>query len=266
MQIGALKRRLRAHAVKAPGGPKYARVLDALTDAIHSGELEPGQRLPAETALCAQLSVSLGTVQKALGKLAASGLVVRNRRTGTFVADRRSQASEAWVYRFRDARSGELQMPFVRVLKVTQDNSRGPWRDLLGVQSCVRVDRLLWIENDPPAFTSVYFAYEHGRVLLDVPLEELHGSSAHRLMVEQFNLPTLRVEHRIGCRELTNDACKALHVASGSLGTVWDVHDFSIADRPILFQRLQLPPGHRPLEIAENLALAATRVPQRRAS
>jgi GntR family transcriptional regulator len=259
MQIGTLKRQLRA-----PGGPKYARVLDALTAAIHSGELEPGQRLPAETALSEQLAVSLGTVQKALGKLADSGLVVRNRRTGTFVADRRSQASEAWVYRFRDARTGELQMPFVRVLKVTQDNSRGPWRELLGVQVCIRVDRLLWIENDPPAFTSVYFAREHGRVLLDVPLEELHGSSAHRLMVEQFNLPTLRVEHRIGCRKLADDACAALHVPKGSFGTVWDVHDFSIADKPILFQRLQLPPGHRPLEIGESLTSAATRPSRRR--
>ena len=115
--VHALKRRLRAHASKAPGGPKYLRVLDALTDAIHSGEFKPGQRIPAESALCAQLSVSLGTVQKALGKLAESGLVVRNRRTGTFVADRRSQASEAWVYRFRDPRTGELQMPFVRVLE-----------------------------------------------------------------------------------------------------------------------------------------------------
>ena len=261
MQIGALKRRLRT-----PGGPKYARVLDALSNAIHSGELEPGQRLPAETALSAQLSVSLGTVQKALGKLADSGLVVRNRRTGTFVADRRSQASEAWVYRFRDARTGELQLPFVRVLEVAQDNSRGPWRDLLGAKSCVRVDRLLWIENDPPAFTSVYFALEHGRVLLDVPLEELHGSSAHRLMVEQFNLPTLRVEHRIGCRKLSDAACAALRVPKGSPGTVWDVHDFSIADRPILFQRLQLPPGHRPLEIGESLLSAATRPSRRRAA
>ena len=266
MHLGALKRRLRAHASKEPGGAKYARVLDALTDAIHSGELTPGQRLPAETALSAQLSVSLGTVQKALGRLADSGLVVRNRRTGTFVADRRSQAAEAWVYRFRDARTGELQMPFVRVLKVTQDNSRGPWRDLLGVQSCVRVDRLLWIENDPPAFTSVYFAHEHGRVLLDVPLEELHGSSTHRLMVEQFNLPTLRVEHRIGCRKLSDDACQWLRVPTGSLGTVWDVHDFSIADRPILFQRLQLPPDHRPLEIGESLSAAATRLSRRRVS
>src|SRR5919107_4151953 len=119
MQIGSLKRRLRAR-----GGPKYLRVLDALTDAIHSGELEPGQRLPAESALCAQLSVSLGTVQKALGKLAESGLVVRSRRTGTFVADRSSQASEAWVYRFRDPRTGSLQMPFVRVLNVARDDKR----------------------------------------------------------------------------------------------------------------------------------------------
>ena len=266
MQIGSLKRRLQARAGKAGGGPKYARVFEALTAAIHNGELEPGQRLPAETALSAQLAVSLGTVQKALGKLAASGLVVRNRRTGTFVADRRSQASEAWVYRFRDARSGELQMPFVRVLEVALDNSRGPWRDLLGARSCVRVDRLLWIENDPPAFTSVYFAHEHGRALLDVPIEELHGSSTHRLMVEQFNLPTLRVEHRIGCRKLSDDACQWLHVPKGSLGTVWDVHDFSIADQPILFQRLQLPPGHRPLELGESLAAAAKSPSPRRAA
>jgi GntR family transcriptional regulator len=263
--LHAVKRRMRTRASKAAAGPKYQLVLDALTDAIHVGEFKPGERIPAESALCAQLSVSLGTVQKALGKLAESGLVVRNRRTGTFVADRSSQASEAWVYRFRDARTGELQMPFVRVLKVAEDRSRGPWRDLLDTQSCVRVDRLLWIENDPPAFTSVYFTFEHGRALLDVPLEELHGSSAHRLMVEKFNLPTLRIEHRIGCRPLSLDACEWLRVAGGTTGTIWDVRDFSVADRPILFQRLQMPPGHRPVEINESLSSVAAR-PARRAS
>jgi GntR family transcriptional regulator len=264
--LHAVKRQLRARAGKAASEPKYQRVLDAFTDAIHRGDFKPGQRIPAESELSTQLSVSLGTVQKALGRLAESGLVVRNRRTGTFVADRRSQASEAWVYRFRDARTGELQMPFVRVLQVAEDRSRGPWRDLLGAPSCVRVDRLLWIENDPPAFTSVYFAFEHGRALLDVPLEELHGSSVHRLMLEQFNLPTLRIEHRIGCRQLSMDACEWLRVASGSLGTVWDVSDFSVADQPILFQRLQLPPGHRPVEIGESVSTTSTRPLQRRSS
>lgn len=237
----------------AAGGPKYARLSDAFAEAIRRGDFVPGQRIPAESELCSRLPVSLGTLQKAMGKLAAAGLIVRNRRTGTFVADRKSQASEAFVYRFKDPASGRLQLPFVRVLAVEEDRTRGPWRNLLQVDRCIRLDRLLWIENEPPAFTSVYFTFEHGKTLLDVPIEELHGSSTHRVMADQFNLPTLRFEHRIGCRALTLEACHHLRIAGGTVGTVWDVSDFSFDDRPILFQRLELPPGHRPIEIAESL-------------
>jgi GntR family transcriptional regulator len=233
------------------GGPKYQQVVDAFTAAIERGDFKPGERLPAEAELVARLPVSLGTVQKALGCLAASGLVVRNRRTGTFVADRRSQASEAFVYKFRDPKTGEIQLPFVRMLAVEVDSSEGPWRQLLGGTRCVRLDRLVWVASDPPAFTNVYFAYQHGKVLLDVPLEELHGSSTHRVMADRFNLPTLRVEHRICARALTPKACEQLHLRAGTVGTVWDASDFSLGDKPILFQRLQLPPGHRPIEFAD---------------
>jgi GntR family transcriptional regulator len=93
-----------------------------------------------------------------------------------------------------------------------------------------------------------------------VPIEELHGSATHRVMVDQFNLPTLRLEHRIGCRELAPQACRHLRIAAGTVGTVWDVSDFSFDDRPILFQRLQLPPGHRPIEIAENIGALKSNV------
>ena len=261
--VNALARLLRAGR-SGVDHPKYLQVIDAFTEAIRRGDFKPGDRIPAESALCAQLPVSLGTLQKALGKLAETGLVVRNRRTGTFVADRRSQASEAWVYRFRDVRTGELQMPFVRVLGVAEDRTRGPWRDLLGADRYIRVDRLLWIKDDPPAFTRVYFAYEHGRVLLDSPIEELHGSSAHRVMVDYFNLPTLRIEHRISCRKLSREACERLQVAEGTMGTVWEVSDFSFDDRAILFQRLEMPPGHRPLEIGENLGATPSRTVRRR--
>lgn len=238
----------------AVSGPKYLQLCDAFAAAIRRGDFKPGQRIPAESELCSRLPVSLGTLQKAMGRLAAAGLIVRNKRTGTFVAERKSQASEAFVYRFRDPASGRLQLPFVRVLTVQEDRTRGPWRTLLKVDRCIRLDRLLWIENEPPAFTSVYFTFEHGKVLLGVPIEELHGSATHRVMVDQFNLPTLRLEHRIGCRALAPQACRHLRIAGGTLGTVWDVSDFSFDDRPILFQRLQLPPGHRPIEIAESIA------------
>ena len=248
-----------AFARETRGGhaPKYEQVCAAFTEAIRRGDFKPGQRIPAESELVELLPVSLGTLQRAMGRLVAGGLVVRNRRTGTFVADRRSQASEAFVYRFRHPKTGEPQMPFVRVLAVEEDRSRGPWRTLLDVDRCVRLDRLLWIEDEPPAFTSVYFAHQHGKVLLDVPLEELHGSSTHRVMADKFSLPTVRVEHRIGARALSDVACKLLRLRAGTVGMIWDVSDFSVGDRPVLFQRLQLPPDHRPIELSERGASLA---------
>lgn len=231
--------------------PKYRRICDAFAEGIRTGHFQPGQRIPAEMTLCENLPVSLGTVQKALSRLASTGLVVRNRKTGTFVADRSSQASEAFVFRFRDPATGDLLLPFVRALEVSEDRSAGPWGEAFGNRRCVRLDRLLWIDQDPPAYASVYFAYEYGKQLLNVPIEQLHGSSTHRILLDNFKLPTLRLEHRIGCRELSPAACRYLMVPAGTVGTVWDVCDYSIQARPSLFQRLQLAPGHRPLEISE---------------
>lgn len=230
--------------------PKYMRIFDAFAEGIRTGYFQPGQRIPAETKLCEELPVSLGTVQKALSRLASAGLVVRHRKTGTFVADRSSQATEAFVFRFRDPATGELLLPFVRALEVTEDPSAGPWSEALG-SPCVRLDRLLWVDRDPPAYASVYFAYEYGKQLLNEPVEQLHGSSTHRILLDSFKLPTLRLEHRIGCRELSREACGYLMVPPGTVGTVWDVCDHSIQDKPSLFQRLQMAPGHRPLEISE---------------
>ena len=233
--------------------PKHRRVFDAFEKCIRAGHFKPGERVPAETALTERLPVSLGTLQKAMSKLAERGLVIRSRKTGTFIADRRSQVSEVYVYRYKDSDTGKILMPFTRVLNVAADDSPGPWCVALKSKRCVRIDRLVWVDQDPPAFSSVYLSHKHGVDLLDMPIEELHGSSCHRVLIEKFNLPTLRMEHRVGCRALTEDACRHLMIPAGSLGLVWDVTDYSFDDRPNLFQRFQMPPGHRPMEMTEVL-------------
>ena len=240
-----------AAGAQASPGPKYLRVFDAFSNGIRSGLFKPGERVPSETELTKRLPVSLGTVQKALTKLAASGMVVRNRKTGTYIADRRSQVDEVFVYRFTDPDTGCAMLPFVRVLSVAVDDSNGPWREALKADRCVRIDRLVWFDQHPPAYSSVFFSHEHGKVFLDMPMEEIHGASSHRLLIEHYNLPTLRMEHRVGCRTLSDVACEHLMVPSGSIGIVWDIGDFSFHDQPTLFQRFQLPPGHRPVEITE---------------
>ncbi|HEX4116265.1 MAG TPA: PLP-dependent aminotransferase family protein [Solirubrobacteraceae bacterium] len=68
------------------GGSLRARVERALREAMRSGRLAPGSRLPSTRALCAQLGVSRGVVVDAYSQLAAEGYLQTRRGGGTSVA------------------------------------------------------------------------------------------------------------------------------------------------------------------------------------
>lgn len=238
----------------AAKSPKYLCLFEAFSKGIRKGIFLPGAKVPSEMELSIFLQFSVGTVQRALAKLATNGLIIRKRKAGTFIADRKSLVDEVFAYRFQDPETGDVMLPFVRALAVKIDKTDGPWRRALGTKQCVRLDRLVWLDQDPPAYSSVFVSREHGEVFLDTPLEELHGSASHRILIKHFNLPTLRMEHQISCRALADDACKHLLLPFGTTGAVWDIRDYSFHDQPFLFQRYQLPPGHRPVELKENFA------------
>ena len=226
--------------------PRYRQIIEALAGAIEHGTLNPGDRLPPETKMAKLFSVSLGTVQKALAHLADGGFLQRTRRRGTFVAGR--QAEDVFVFRFRNPETGTVLIPFTRVLSVTEDESDGPWRKFLDVERCVRVERLVWVEGDSPAFSQFHISIEHGRHLLTEPVEALHGVSFHRILGSRFNLPTLRTSHRLQCRTLSPAACRHLLLPEGTFGTVWDVVGFSY-QHATTYQSVQIPAGHRPIEL-----------------
>ncbi len=69
------------------GGSLRGRVERALRDAVRSGRLAPGSRLPSTRALCAQLGVSRGVVVDAYAQLAAEGYLQTRRGGGTSVAE-----------------------------------------------------------------------------------------------------------------------------------------------------------------------------------
>lgn len=66
--------------------PKYQRVREELRRRIERGEFPPGSRLPPQTELFRILNASDSTVLRALNDLVRAGLIVRRRRSGTFVA------------------------------------------------------------------------------------------------------------------------------------------------------------------------------------
>lgn len=70
-----------------PSSSVAESVARRLTDAIHLGLLEPGEQLPSESALAAQLGVSTVTLREALATMRVLGLVEtrRGRNGGSFV-------------------------------------------------------------------------------------------------------------------------------------------------------------------------------------
>jgi GntR family transcriptional regulator/MocR family aminotransferase len=71
------------------GGPRVRRSLtDALRDAVRSGRLTPGSRLPASRALAADLGIARSTVSECYAELVAEGWFTAQQGSGTRVASR----------------------------------------------------------------------------------------------------------------------------------------------------------------------------------
>lgn len=72
--------------------PRYQQLAEDMAEAIRTGVLRPGERLPSVRATCEQRAVSPSTVFQAYGQLEALGLVEARARSGFFVrATRRPQ-------------------------------------------------------------------------------------------------------------------------------------------------------------------------------
>ncbi|RYG22572.1 GntR family transcriptional regulator [bacterium] len=66
----------------------WRRIADDISSRIESGELIPGSRIESEEDMAARLGVSRHTAHRALHELQRQGLLNRQRRWGTVVADR----------------------------------------------------------------------------------------------------------------------------------------------------------------------------------
>lgn len=83
------------------GGSLHEHIVGFVRDKIVSGAWSPGYRIASEHELTEQFACSRMTVNKALTQLAASGLIERRRKAGSFVSVPR-------------ARSAILQIPDIR--------------------------------------------------------------------------------------------------------------------------------------------------------
>jgi GntR family transcriptional regulator len=86
-QEPATDRLLRQLKLERSGVPIYVQLRDQILQAIRSGVLEPGERLPTMRQVAVALKVDLNTVRHAYDELERLGVLTLERGRGSFVSE-----------------------------------------------------------------------------------------------------------------------------------------------------------------------------------
>ncbi|MCX5556830.1 PLP-dependent aminotransferase family protein [Streptomyces sp. NBC_00038] len=119
------------HLEMAGSGGRRAVLIRALREAVRSGRLTPGTRLPPYRSLAADLGVARNTVADAYAELVAEGWLTARQGSGTRVAER-----------------AEAQGAPARVPKKAPPRARGPRHDLRqGTPDASSFPRTAWLAS-----------------------------------------------------------------------------------------------------------------------
>lgn len=231
------------------GVPKYARFYNAIREAVHNGHLAPGDKLPSEQELSSRLPASLGTLQKALKALSDDGIVVREHGRGTFIRDQEIKYEDIRVFRFLDqGRPLPLTLQGLGIREVELDDELAGF---FGSQRCAVVQRLVQVQGEPWTFNEFFLPLAQASELLDKPPGEFDGLSLHEYLFQAHRILTTRFAHRLGVGPFSASARAALQLDdSVQHGMMWRVRGYSREGQPTTYQRFEVQPGHRDIELS----------------
>jgi GntR family transcriptional regulator len=161
----------------------FKQIADQLRDAIRTGELAPGDRLPSESELMSHYAVARMTARQSLAELRAEGIVIAERGRGVFVQSRppvRRLAADRFARRHRDrglaafsAETEGLGVARVDQLEVSREKPDLRLRSLLDLDGRARVvarRRRYLLDEQPVELAESY-----------VPLDIAQGTKIEQL-------------------------------------------------------------------------------------
>ena len=234
--------------------PKHARLRHAIIGAVEAGELPVGSKVQGERELSEALGLSLGTTQKALGRLMDEGFLVRRQGLGTFVGSERTPISGSWHFRFTAPEGGAELPVFATVVERRLVREDGPWSRVLGAddKGYVLVRRRLDIGGEFHCASRMYLPATRFARLLRVAEKRLTDTNLKGLLATEFSAPTLHSEGLAFLRAAEREDAALMGVAPGAMGLQVHITGRSVGRAPITFQLMSVPPTRYALKLDFN--------------
>jgi len=224
--------------IRGPGTTVHGQIEDWLADAIATGRLAPGDRLPTEQDLAAWLGVSRMTLRHALAELAQRGLVTRTvgRSGGTFVAEPKVEQDLTVLAGFSEQLRRHGLVAGARVLAAAEIRASTAASAALEIAvgaPVYEVRRLRLAGGQPILIEHSLFPAERCPGLLGYRLD----GSLYELLDEKYGLRPYRARESLepvcaGVRE-----AEALGVAEGSPLMLVERTAYSRSGMPLEFAR-----------------------------
>lgn len=233
----------RFHA-SSPAMPKHLRLRQSIVESLESGDLPIGTKLTGERELSEQLGLSLGTTQKALGRLVTEGFLVRRHGLGTFVGSVQRPMAGPWHFRFVSPQGGAELPVFATIIERALVTDEGPWTAALGsdAKGYVLIRRSVDIGGMFRCASRMLLpATRFGR-LLRISERQLAHRNLKELMADEFAAPTVRSEGLAQCAALDRDDARVIGVAARTMGMRLQITSFTLGRVPITYQQVCIPP------------------------
>lgn len=227
---------------------KLSKVADAIIADIESGALREGDQLPSEGKLAANYKVSVGTVQKALARLANTGIISREHGRGTFVSRSTISPGDLRYLRFRDA-EGSILPSYVHVRSVRRTKQRGPWSAFLGGREFVRIERSINIGRHLELYSEFWLRNDDFARLGGVNRQTLE-KNLRMLLGAKLALPTVRADQWIHFMPLPPKPARILGLRSAKSGFVMELRGYTLRDRALYYQCIYAGPFSEKLVIS----------------
>lgn len=215
---------------------------------VEAGLLREGDRLPSEEQLAEDFGVSVGTVQKSLGRLAQSGLISREHGRGTFVSGSRVDPGGVDYLRFRNTAGQELPH-FIHVKSVKRMTRKGPWTELLGDDvACVRIERNVSVAGQLDLY-SEFWLRETDFARLDGVDNRFLAKNLRLLLGQKLSLPTLKMDQWIRFERIPETIARELGIAADAPAFVMEMRGYTVRDQPLFYHRVCAGPFSESLVI-----------------
>lgn len=109
------------------GVPVYRQIINQIENAVVSGRMAVGDRLPTIRSLAVSLKINPNTIAKAYNELEIRGIVQTQVGSGTYIADKKPDVARARQKKLREAverflqEAGELGAGKDEVIKLLED-------------------------------------------------------------------------------------------------------------------------------------------------